>query len=220
MQAINLIRTTCRNCDVEDRIGRDFGDGGKFVCGIEAIPSQPDCLVYSVGSNLDTSFEQAVRARTQCEIHTFDPTIDVRALAAVSAQYNFKVHAVGLGEVAKPFAKGEVKPLSSIMQELGHTNRTLTILKVDCEECEYAAFKSIFDDCAAGKVRIGQLQIELHIHNSPYKLVQEFFEGADKCGLMTFHKERNHWGCYGASCVEFAMITKSAAWAAFKTLHC
>jgi hypothetical protein len=126
---------------------------------------------------------------------------------------------VGLGPIEKPFSRGVVKPLSNITSSLGHTDRLLNILKVDCEGCEFEAFKSIFDECAAGKVKIGQLQIELHSH-STFVPIQGFFEGADKCGLMIFHKERNHWGCSGYLCVEFSLISKAGAWTAFKASHC
>lgn len=205
-----------RNCELEDRIGKDFGDGGKFVCGIQTFG--PECLVYSVGSNLDDSFERDVRNSTTCEIHTFDPTINMSLLTPAAHAFNYTAHSVGLAATESRFAYGVVRPLSAILHSLGHTNRFLSILKVDCEGCEYEAFKSVFQDCAEGKLRIGQLQIELH--NSSYSNITSFFDGADRCGLMIFHKERNHWGCQGAWCVEYAFISREAAWHSFKLSHC
>ena len=43
-------------CITEERFGSDqrfeaFGDGPKFVCGIDTIEKQDDCLVYSIGSD-------------------------------------------------------------------------------------------------------------------------------------------------------------------------
>ena len=51
---------------------RRLGDGGKWVCDPHRITEQKDCLVYSVGSNNDFSFEMAVLKDIgpHCEIHT------------------------------------------------------------------------------------------------------------------------------------------------------
>lgn len=58
-------------CQHEKRIGR-LGDGGKWICDPHRITDQEDCLVYSVGSNNDFSFEQSVLDKIghHCEIHT------------------------------------------------------------------------------------------------------------------------------------------------------
>lgn len=58
-------------CQHERRIGR-LGDGGKWICDPHRISEQEDCLVYSVGSNNDFSFEQSVLndIGPHCEIHT------------------------------------------------------------------------------------------------------------------------------------------------------
>ena len=194
------------NCEAEDRIGRVFGDGGKFVCGIDTLANNTDCLVYSIGSNYDTSFEEHVRQLTKCEIHTFDPTINVERLSAVAAQHTFQVHPWGLGSHQTDV---NALALPKIMERLNHANRTLNILKIDCEGCEHEALAEIFELCAQGKLGIEQLAIELH--GTDFDKTASFFKGADKCGLMIFHKERNHWGCDGYKCVEFSLISKAAA---------
>ena len=58
-------------CQHERRIGK-LGDGGKWICDPHRISDQEDCLVYSVGSNNDFSFEQSVldEIGSHCEIHT------------------------------------------------------------------------------------------------------------------------------------------------------
>jgi len=73
-------------CISEERFGSDldkrydaFGDGPKFVCGVDNIAAKAkkgDCLIYSVGSNNDMRFEKAVHTHMKgCEVHTFDPTV-------------------------------------------------------------------------------------------------------------------------------------------------
>ena len=55
------------------------GDGGKWICNPDTIrdgvKNKYSCLVYSVGSNGDTSFERSIHEQLskECEIHTFDP---------------------------------------------------------------------------------------------------------------------------------------------------
>ena len=58
-------------CMHERRIGK-LGDGGKWICDPHRIAKQDDCLVYSIGSNNDFSFEQAIldNIGQHCEIHT------------------------------------------------------------------------------------------------------------------------------------------------------
>ena len=63
----------------------------------------------------------------------------------------------------------------------------------------------VFADCAAGKLAIGQLLIELHLshkHKERYvanfERADAFFRGADRCGLRIFSKEANVWACPAA----------------------
>jgi hypothetical protein len=41
---------------VMEKLGK-LSDGGKWVCGVDAFLQRPGCVVYSFGSNGDTSFE-------------------------------------------------------------------------------------------------------------------------------------------------------------------
>ena len=50
------------------RIGQ--GDGGKLVCDLRRL-KQDDCLVFSIGSKGDFSFEtEILKINSKCEIHT------------------------------------------------------------------------------------------------------------------------------------------------------
>ena len=62
------------------------------------------CVVYSFGSNGDTSFEEDVLRKTACEVHTFDPTLDPEQEAQVLAVPGINLHKIGLA--AEP---GEVR---------------------------------------------------------------------------------------------------------------
>lgn len=67
-----------------ERIGA-LGDGGKWVCGLSQLQEKEDCVVYSVGSPADASFEAELIARTRhCNLFVFDHTAPSlpRALSA------------------------------------------------------------------------------------------------------------------------------------------
>ena len=49
---------------------------GKWVCAPEQLLSHDGCVVFSIGSNGEASFESAVLADfPHCRVHTFDPTL-------------------------------------------------------------------------------------------------------------------------------------------------
>lgn len=55
-----------------------------------------------------------------------------------------------------------VKTLPTIMRELGHENRTITVLKVDVEGSEYAFLENALDRWGGGLPRVEQLTLEWH----------------------------------------------------------
>lgn len=81
-------RTQCDRFGGLKRVGSS-GDGGKWVCGLDLLRRKvqrlgggensvgESCLIYSIGSDNDFSFEEDVNKQTNglCEIHTFDPSI-------------------------------------------------------------------------------------------------------------------------------------------------
>mmetsp|Transcript_39101 Transcript_39101/g.94530 ORF Transcript_39101/g.94530 Transcript_39101/m.94530 type:complete len:336 (+) Transcript_39101:50-1057(+) len=205
-------------CIADERFGSDiryhaFGDGPKFVCGVDFIGNkkakkpQEECLVYSIGSDNDIQFEKAVHTFLQCETHTFDPTLNEEFKGSEYSTF----HPWGIG------ADGEMqrvrkhnfvsKSIHTIMTELGHTNRTIDILKIDCEGCEYESMPAFFDLIASKQIRVNQIQIELHI--ALYEKVLRLFMAADKAGMRVFHKERNGWGCAGHRCLEYSFVSES-----------
>ncbi|KAG5189550.1 methyltransferase domain-containing protein [Tribonema minus] len=219
------------DCGVETRLGEHYwGDGPKFMCGIEFLVDRRDCLVYSIGSHEEDGFEQGIlKVAPHCEVHTFDPTSDPKIMAAMSAKGGYHFHLMGLGSQAQSDAgevlvHGPLKTLQEIMAQLGHTGRTLDVFKIDCEGCEWDTMSAqLFGPMSKGELKVGQLQIELHLSGTPAKplrTIQHFFEAADTAGLRVFHKERNQWGCLGWKCLEYAFV--SAEWArhVFHRTHC
>jgi len=71
----NTAKVLPSNCTDVERIGRP-GDGGKWICKDHI--KQGACVIYSLGSSNEFSFEQDAKDRLGCEVHTFDCTIGSR----------------------------------------------------------------------------------------------------------------------------------------------
>ena len=161
------------------------------------------------------SVETAIFKRFECEIHTFDPTDTTGTWKDKAKSAHAVFHDLGLGE-KKEFVKimrthaQKKKPkcaldtFRNIVRSLGHDERMIDVLKIDCEGCEWNVFPDIWKDLEKGVYRIGQILVE--VHGTDFKRAAEFFEGARKAGYMIFSKERNHWGCNGFNCLEFGLV--------------
>jgi len=195
------------HCEFAERIGV-MGDGGKWVCDPERIRTavrsgQEKCLVYSVGSNGDFSFEQSVldQISYDCEIHTFDPEKKDTWKPPTGVQY----HSVALGNAS---ADNTTKPLAQIVKDLGHVGRKIDLFKIDCEGCEWDTFKSWF----GSGVDLRQILVELHWHSGANLGLFEFLRDQ---GYVIFNKEPNTLGCQG-ECIEYAFLKMSPS---FSILH-
>ena len=86
------------NCATQEKLGivPRLGDNGKWTCGVRSLLQKEGCIVYSFGSNGETSYEEDVLAKTACEVHTFDPTLSPQQEASVLAVPGINLHKVGL----------------------------------------------------------------------------------------------------------------------------
>jgi hypothetical protein len=210
-------------CFTDERFGgpqryESFGDGPKFICGIDylrattssqaAAAESSSCLVYSVGSKNQIAFEMAIKdLLPACETHTFDPTLTAPYIGDAYSTF----HPWGLGaDNATSTSSGGFKTqgVMSMYRALGHVGRRLDILKVDCEGCEFDSMLPLFDAIAQNEIQVDQLLIELHIFGEDWKKVLDFFAAADRAKMRIFHKERNHWGCSGYKCLEYAFASE------------
>ncbi|KAH8996504.1 hypothetical protein EDB86DRAFT_3077104 [Lactarius hatsudake] len=114
------------------RANQLIGDGGKWVCGMERVAGQEECVVYSFRINGESSFEAALLERRQvikCGGMTlpwtaFDPEIENTPNLKERGR---KAH----GPVDSP----EYYTLDALMQLSGHT--FIDRLKTDVEGAEF-----------------------------------------------------------------------------------
>ncbi|CAF2079371.1 unnamed protein product [Rotaria magnacalcarata] len=166
------------HCTHSRRIGK-MGDGGKWVCDPYRLESRDDCLVYSVGSNGDFSFEIDMKKfMPHCEIHTFDKN----NFTCPNKTCTF--HTVMFGDGIQPNGS---KSWMTIIKSLNHTNRYIDILKIDIEGGEYSFFPLVFNSSKSLFPR--QILIELHPTN--VTRVHSFFELLRNNNYVIFSKENN-----------------------------
>jgi len=203
------------HCTFEQRIG-NAGDGGKWVCdinNIDTINYVP--LIYSLGSNGDFNFEQALKeVLPPAEIHTFDIT----NYTCPSDVCIFHQTAIGDG------INSGTKSLKTVIEELGHTGRRIDILKVDIEGNEYMMFEEYFrhsqnpsshpDNKHNGTKMpyIRQILVEIHLLNGvgdePARRAHELFELLRSNHYAIFHKEIHLTGSNGTSEYGFIRLNR------------
>jgi len=211
------------DCEVKDRVGRSpFGDGPKFMCDAEFSLKDPDCLVYSIGSNGDRSFEEAVLAiNPQCEVHTLDCTLNMsqpwlQRFVQEAPKVGFQFHdsCLGRAETSSNY-KGVGNDKSVTLHEAmdyASRPRPITHFKIDCEGCEYTSFFNELADFDDSNPPFDQLMIEVHVGRlGSVKTLFKLFDRLNQLGLRVFSKERNSWGCRGVLCAEYSLISQRAA---------
>jgi len=187
-------------CQHERRIG-GLGDGPKWVCDPHRIDPN-NCLVYSIGSNNNFMFEEAVLREISpaCEIHTFDPTVGDHPS---NKPNNVHFHPWGLGNATGTSKiRGKihnVKTMADIRKELNHESRTVDIFKIDCEGCEWSTVEGWFS-----AMPHRQIQVELH-SGTLNGDAENFMNNLQGRGYAVFHKESNTRGCKG-SCIEYSFL--------------
>jgi len=207
------------SCQFERRIGfpNGNGDGPKWICDPHRIKrlaqerkaknaTHPGCVVYSIGSNGDFSFEAGLEEEVGpgvCEFHIFD----MKNYTDKMLQYNISrahFHQWGL---KKQDWDADIKPnqtfygMRDTMQLLGHEGLdVIDIFKIDCESCEWSTFK---DWLGEGIPALMQIQVELHKAKPEAIELFEFLE--EQGGYVRFHKEPNIQFNDG-SCIEYALL--------------
>ena len=99
-----------------------------MVCDAnKVLNARSDCLIVSVGSNGDVSFEEAMRGfNSACEVHIYDPYLTAEKAARIPSWAQFFPKAFNSTTALSPLYKG----------------RSISILKIDCEGCEFDGIPS------------------------------------------------------------------------------
>mmetsp|Transcript_64146 Transcript_64146/g.118165 ORF Transcript_64146/g.118165 Transcript_64146/m.118165 type:complete len:300 (+) Transcript_64146:86-985(+) len=193
------------HCTLAERLGH-VGDGGKWVCDPYSMKKNIDsgkpCLVYSIGSNGQFDFEKSVQdlISPRCEVHIFDPA----KVGTWPVPANMSYHAYPLGSGTEVVQGVRTKSFPDIVQELGHKGRTIDILKIDCEGCEW---QTVTQWLTSG-VEIRQILVELHWDGvKDGDKANEFYKFLYKHGYAVFNKEPNTEAVgQGGFCIEYSFL--------------
>ncbi|KAI0930021.1 hypothetical protein AcV5_006831 [Taiwanofungus camphoratus] len=172
-----------------ERIGT-MGDGGKWVCGMDRIAKQQECVIYSFGVNGESSFEAEILQRAPgCQVWGYDFSVnsfgpEVDADPELKSRAHFHPWALGASNNYGPGANPPVYTLPTLMEINGH--RFIDILKVDIEGNEFESLARFIEFFMTGPgsnapsapspinappaahnrppppLPIGQIQIEIH----------------------------------------------------------
>ncbi|KAG1676770.1 hypothetical protein FOA52_005059 [Chlamydomonas sp. UWO 241] len=151
-------------------------DGHKYFCDV-GIPEfngpAANCLIFSLGSNGDYSFERFMLNATNCHVHTFDCTFN--GASQMPGRHTYHQVCLGPDNAAQTNTAsaaesarrtGNAKPVykswATISAELnpgGH--KRIAVLKCDIEGGEYSMVADL--KAAAGQALPEQLAIEVHL---------------------------------------------------------
>lgn len=195
------------------------------MCDTEQI--KPGCIVYSVGSNGNYLFETGMHGRFNCEIHVFDPTY----LGDTTKHKYLNIHAWGIDSTTHTTQKTEhgepvgkpvqLKSLPDIIEELGHTGKTIDILKIDVEGFEFGVLDntSMWKTLEFSGTDIRQVLAEIHlsgINRETFRwrdvnryeggVVDNLFRVMHQQGYGIFHKEVNALPQATMQCTEYGFV--------------
>jgi len=183
------------NCPFEiERLGA-LGDGGKWVCGISRLVAKPDCVVYSIGINHESSFEAEILDRTSgCQVWGYDFSVKAFGPEIPATQaYRTHFYPYGLSGVDKHEASDKDKfyTLQTLMNMNGH--KFIDILKIDIEGWEFDTLTTLIKTYQDQGLPLpfGQLQLEIHAWDQNFPVFLKFWEGLEDMGLRPFWTEPN-----------------------------
>eukprot|EP01116_Phalansterium_solitarium_P001057 TRINITY_DN1085_c0_g2_i2.p1 TRINITY_DN1085_c0_g2~~TRINITY_DN1085_c0_g2_i2.p1 ORF type:complete len:395 (+),score=125.37 TRINITY_DN1085_c0_g2_i2:75-1259(+) len=169
-------------------------DGGKWLCGPLLFTPDEKCVIYSLGSYGEFSFEEGMEADSDgaCEIHSFDCSGSWEHPAT-------KFHPWCIGPKDEVGQMGQFYKLSTIAEKLGHKH--ITLLKVDIEGAEWEMLSSFPELPKEFLPR--QIMVEFHIGGGTFNRFYDLLLKLDKLGYRVASKEVNAW-CH--SCSEFLFV--------------
>ncbi|KAH9949115.1 methyltransferase domain-containing protein [Amylocystis lapponica] len=197
-----------------ERVGT-MGDGGKWMCGLDRIARQSECVVYSFGLNGESSFEAEILTRAPgCQVWGYDFSVtsfgpEIENNPRLAGRAHFHPWALGGTDSYGPSADPPFYTLHTLMEMNGHS--FIDILKIDIEGGEFETLDRFVDAFAQGShgdvgvggrvtvpganaLPIGQLQLEIHARSSEYAsfpVFKRWWEKLEAAGLRPFMAEPN-----------------------------
>lgn len=145
------------------------GDDEKRACGLQQLQKlnqvvsedgkKSECVIYSIGSNGKWGFEEAILAKTECRVETFDCTMakDYQLPAHLKGRVRF--HPICLSD-SDYEVKGRKYVSWNTLNKITGIPTQPTFLKMDIEGYEFPVLRSIID---SGVFLPLQIAVEIHV---------------------------------------------------------
>lgn len=182
------------------------GDGAKMVC--ESAISKQDCSVVSVGSDNDFSFEIGLHQQYPwCEIHTIDGTVE-KPLNPPFVHF----HKRNFDPAKAPLHFSFLRPYLLNTKHQMQRQWPLTLLKIDCEGCEFEGLVTFLQ-----QVCVMQIVIEVHgcKRDASYatrldrtQKVEVFMSAVNLSYAIVAVEPNMLWS--DGTCIEYTMLRRSA----------
>jgi len=141
-------------CDLE-RFGTEYG--GKWTCKRKNL--EPGCVFYSFGIGHDYSFDEAFAKNQKCQGLAFDPSVVYKSQLADNVLF-FPIGANMISRTELPTSWILTSP-AKVRAWLQH--KKISMLKMDCEGCEYKLAEDILDHDPTFFQYVDQFSVEFHI---------------------------------------------------------
>eukprot|EP00916_Digyalum_oweni_P019487 GHVL01032412.1.p1 GENE.GHVL01032412.1~~GHVL01032412.1.p1 ORF type:complete len:223 (-),score=6.03 GHVL01032412.1:88-756(-) len=144
-------------------------EGAWKYCGDATFALKKPCLVYSFGINYDFTFDDAL-GNLGCDVYSFDPSMktkehrrnpNVMFYPTGLSGFDNDTFEPKLDSYVKMKTTWKIRTLTTLMRELGHSHRTIDLLKIDIETSEWPAVRNIIDTGMHRQVK--QFLVEWHI---------------------------------------------------------
>lgn len=179
------------------RVGR-MGDGGKWVCGMslyESLPASRPCIIYSFGVRDESSFENEMLSRTNCQVWAYDfSVVDFGTQVEEKNRDRAKFMQVGIAGKTDTTKSPPFYSIADLMKMNGH--EYIDILKMDIEFAEFESMDGLRRDFPlpeGNELPIGQLMIEIHLFKNKIsaKKYLQWWEALEARGLRPAWTEPN-----------------------------
>ena len=196
----------------------------KFICDPFRIVAQTiqhlnskekgiRCIVYVSGGDeigFANQFLDFASARVMevgltapvCDVHIFNPNSQ-----QAPQRDNLILHNWGFKpkNVVNSTITGAYKTIETTLQELGHSEQTISILALDCEACEW----DIYHDLLSLKPPINQILMQMHGVPNPNQ-AQSTFNAMRFAGYVITHKEEDAQG--GGEVYDYSFLRLSPSY--------
>ena len=136
-----------------------------------------------------------------CEIHVFNHFMDPTLLANNMQQQGKGIHIHPFGfrpeNKGSMGAPGNFKTFKEAVKELGHKGKSLSILSLDCEGCEW----DLYRDILSSDLTIQQILVQMH--GTPF-IANRFFSTMHNAGYAIYRREQVGVGVYDYSFLKLA----------------